>query len=140
MKLTIEHDRATIRRYGHLRPAKGWGVRRCGARCPGSSRTCTLEAGHRGPHVAHGLFRRVVAVWDSGGAEVAASTDRLRKTLASGTGASIRRGRPEGVLTALWHRVTNAARSLEELSWIVLFVVFLGWVFYWVHLLFRISH
>lgn len=64
MKLTIHEDREQIRRYAHVRPAPRWGGPRCGARCPGTLRHCTLKKGHTGVHVAHGWLRRVVAVWD----------------------------------------------------------------------------
>lgn len=64
MKLTIHDDREQIRRYDHVRPAPRWGGPRCGARCPGTLRHCTLKKGHTGVHVAHGWLRRVVAVWD----------------------------------------------------------------------------
>jgi hypothetical protein len=139
MKLTIEHDRETIKRYGHIRPVRGWGARRCDARCPGTSRTCTLETGHRGPHVAHGLFKRVVAVWDTPGTEVVASSDRLRTTLVPRTQSPLRGGNPQGIMKALWHRVVRAADSLEEISWVVLFIAIVGWAIYWVHLLFTVS-
>jgi len=65
VRITVEQDRETIKRYGHIRPAPVWGGGRCGARCPGTSRACTLERSHRGLHVAHGMFAEVVAVWDT---------------------------------------------------------------------------
>ncbi len=70
MKLTIEADREAIQRYRHLARAPS-GVATCSARCPGTTRNCTLRRGHGGPHVSHGAFRRVLAVWDKGaGAEL----------------------------------------------------------------------
>lgn len=63
-----QQDAAEIeRRYSHLKPA-GWGKRRCLARLPRPIRvpgyyTCTLEAGHSGPHAA-GVLNKVIAVWD----------------------------------------------------------------------------
>lgn len=112
MKLTVEENPETIKRYGHLRPAPRWGVDRCSALCPGTSRTCTLEAGHRGHHVAHGLFRRVVAVWDSGGQAQKAHRRAKR------TGAAVRRiSNPGGGLAAairaFWGRLRRRPPSLE---------------------------
>ena len=66
MKLTIEENRERIKRFNHIKPASLWGSGRCFAKCPGVRRRCTRERGHAGPHVAHGTFRRVVAVWDTG--------------------------------------------------------------------------
>ena len=65
MRLTREEHPEAIKRYGHIKRARGWRVRPCAAKCPGTTRTCTRGEGHRGPHVAHGAFRKVVAVWDS---------------------------------------------------------------------------
>jgi hypothetical protein len=59
MRLTVEENREALRRYGHIRPAAR-GAARCSARCPGATRTCTQESGHRGPHVSHGRLRKVV--------------------------------------------------------------------------------
>lgn len=64
MKLTVEENPETIKRYSHIRPAPPWRAARCSVTCPGTTRACTLEKGHRGPHVAHGRFGKVVAVWD----------------------------------------------------------------------------
>lgn len=139
MKLTVEHDRETLKRYRHTRPARGWGVRRCGARCPGSARTCTLEAGHRGPHISHGLFGKVVAVWDSEGMGVTASVARLRTTLATGTGGRLRKKSTEGTAAAIWHRVAGAMDSLPEIAFLTFLAVFLGAVAYWLYALFRVS-
>jgi hypothetical protein len=65
MRLTMEKNREAIRRFRHIRPAPFWTSARCAQKCPGTQRTCTREKGHRGPHVAHQRFRRVVAVWDA---------------------------------------------------------------------------
>ena len=66
MRLTVEHNREAIKRYRDVKLAPTWGTVRCRAKCPGTQRSCTLEVDHRGPHVAHGRFRKVVAVWDAG--------------------------------------------------------------------------
>jgi hypothetical protein len=67
MLITIEENRESIKRYSHVKPASSKDGAPCSARCPGSTRTCTLKRGHAGPHISHqGLFRKVVAVWDKG--------------------------------------------------------------------------
>lgn len=65
MKLTREQHPERLKRYRHLERAR-WGADRCGRRLGQSKRTCTLGKGHRGPHAAHGLFGRLLAVWESG--------------------------------------------------------------------------
>jgi hypothetical protein len=66
MRLTIEENREAMKRYRHIKPAPQKGPARCTAVCPGTVRTCTLRRGHGGPHISHGLFGRVLAVWDKG--------------------------------------------------------------------------
>lgn len=64
MRLTVEEHPEAIKRFRHVNPARLAGS--CSVRCPGTRRSCTLEKGQRGPHVAHrGLLARVVAVWDA---------------------------------------------------------------------------
>lgn len=65
MKLTIDRDKEALQRYRHLARAPA-GVAACSARCPGTIWNCTLRRGHGGPHVSHGTFKRVLAVWDKG--------------------------------------------------------------------------
>jgi hypothetical protein len=64
MILTIEENSEEIKRFSNIKPAPIWGPVRCFARCPGTPRTCTLSQGHPGPHIAHAMFKKVVAVWD----------------------------------------------------------------------------
>lgn len=138
MKLTIESDRETLKRYGHIKPARGWGVHRCSARCPGSSRRCSLERGHRGPHVAHGMFGKVVAVWDPDTA-VHPSVDRLRTTLKSTSGSALRHGTEVGPLQALRRRLASLTDSLGEIGLAVVFLAMVGGFLYWLILFFRAS-
>ena len=126
MKLTIEDNPETIKRYSHIRPAFVLGSIRCSAWCPGTSRNCTLKKGHKGPHVAHGLFRNVVAVWDEKSkfrrfelsetrevAEVRAGDGRARRLLP--------------ILASLRGRIVRRTPSIEE----VVFLVFaLGMVWF----------
>jgi len=64
MRLIREEHREEIKKYEHIKPAPTFGPVRCFARLPGTARTCTLAEGHSGPHVAHGMFKKVMAVWD----------------------------------------------------------------------------
>jgi len=66
MKLTIEKDRERLKRFSHIQRAPPWMGSRCERRCPGSRRECSRKKGHPGPHVAHGILGRVLAVWDEG--------------------------------------------------------------------------
>lgn len=77
MILTRERDPQLIEQYSHIRPAPTWGPLRCFDRCPGSKRTCTLAKDHSGPHVSHGLFKKVMAVWDNEKQETDKNTDYL---------------------------------------------------------------
>ncbi|GMV05747.1 MAG: hypothetical protein AMXMBFR53_20240 [Gemmatimonadota bacterium] len=64
MKLTREANREAVRHYDHVGRAPVLGGDPCDARCSGVRHRCTREAGHTGPHVAHGLLGRVLVVWD----------------------------------------------------------------------------
>ena len=138
MRLTAERDPETIKRYGHIKPARGWGVHVCSARCPGTTRTCTLEAGHRGPHVAHGAFRKVVAVWDDGGMEAHPSVQRLRSSLEGRAASGVRKDDRESSV-AFWRQMVPSHFSVEEAALLALLLVVLGLAFYWLMLLFRAS-
>lgn len=127
MKLTIEDNPETIKRYAHFKPAPPWGAERCGARCPGTSRTCTLEKGHRGHHVAHGGFNRVVAVWDAG-SDIRKRDPRAEATLASDVKDVLRRGG----LVALWQGIRNVVPSLETAVFLILFAMMVGFGIHWI--------
>jgi hypothetical protein len=124
MKLTIEDNPETIKRYGHLRPAPPWGSVRCSAKCPGTTRTCTRERGHRGPHVTHGTFRKVVAVWDSGAEGRSVEPTRSSRKLRRSRGGSAPRA-PQadgwlGSLKAFWGALRRITPSMEEVLLIAL--------------------
>lgn len=127
MRLTVEDNPETIKRYGHLKPASLWGSARCGVRCPGSSHTCTLEKGHRGPHAAHGLFKRVVAVWDAGSV--------VRKSEDVALGVALRDDLRNGVVMEAWRAFRNVVPDMETGIYLAFFVAFLGFVIYWVLLI-----
>lgn len=123
MRLTAKDDPETIRRFAHIKPARGRRVVLCEAICPGTTRKCTLAAGHHGPHVAHGLLRKVHAVWDSG-TELRASTAPLQRSLEA-RGPRLRdQGDPSTLLAALWARTVRALSNVEEVVFIILFIAF----------------
>jgi hypothetical protein len=127
MRLTVEENPETIKRYAHLRPAPLWGSVRCGVRCPGTSRSCTLEKGHRGPHAAHGLFKRVVAVWDAGfpvGRPEGIAVDRAERDAFE-----------EGGAVAAWRAFRNVVPDMESGIYLTFFVAFVGFVIYWLLLI-----
>jgi hypothetical protein len=125
VRLTREEHPESIKRYRHVKPALR--APRCYLRCPGTTHTCSLEKGHRGPHVAHGLFSRVVAVWDVGaeGAPRAAparvSPKRPRRKSIGTKSRS-----PSGFVEELVGIVRHAASSLEELAWLTFFIAFVA--------------
>jgi hypothetical protein len=64
MKLTHKKNPHEIAQFKDVEPAPLFGDLRCFAPCEGETFTCTLADGHTGPHVAHGFFKKVIAVWD----------------------------------------------------------------------------
>lgn len=149
MKLTVEDNRETIKRYAHIEPAPRVGGTRCGVRCPGAPRHCTRQEGHRGPHVSHGSFGRVLAVWDGRGAPARLPERDPEETpprLPSGKGPTAPTRPPahprawdESTASSLarmvWNQVVRAVSQPEEAF---LFVFFLGMVaagIYWVALI-----
>ena len=133
MRLTIEERPETIKRYSHITPARGWRIRPCSAKCPGAPRSCTLERGHRGPHVAHGRFKRVVAVWDSG-----AGPERSGVMGRTSTGKSpigLRTNSSVGVLERVWRVVVRSLAAPEDLALFLLFLAFVWFAFEWLLLI-----
>jgi len=130
VKLTVEENRETIKRYGHIRPASRWGSVRCFARCPGNSRTCTLEVDHNGPHVAHGIFRQVVAVWDAN-RKVCRSEAERKTVVGPMAPKGLKTELPAAAVDGFWRRVVRRAPSLEQGFLLVLFVAMVGFVIDW---------
>jgi hypothetical protein len=131
MKLTIEENRETIKRYGHIKPASRWGTVRCSSRCPGSSRTCTLEKDHRGPHVAHGRFNRVVAVWGEG-VKVRKPEGKARRDVGVTAGNVFRGGWVPTALAVFRNRfVRRLPSSVEEGFLLILAVAMVGFALDW---------
>lgn len=134
MRLTVEDNPETIKRYGHIKPARGRRTESCSTRCPGTARHCTLAKGHRGPHVAHGLFNKVVAVWDAGtGAQAAERT--VTRTSQSRARSDLRTMRPVGVLEALWRLVVHTISSAEEIALLIFFLAFVWFAIDWLRLI-----
>lgn len=141
MRLTAETDPERIRRYDHVRPARGIGARRCDAACPGIDRSCTLAHGHRGPHVAHGRWGRVRAVWDGGDAPARPGSEAVRRVAESArqgalsTGRSrsgarpARRPRPGGGAVTRW--LADRFSSVEDVAMLILLLAFLGFAVDW---------
>lgn len=63
LRLTRMEDPEEIKKYSYIKPAP-FSVPHCYAPCLGTKMTCSLEPGHEGPHVAHGFFKKVYAVWE----------------------------------------------------------------------------
>ncbi|NNL30061.1 MAG: hypothetical protein HKO77_03520 [Gemmatimonadetes bacterium] len=120
-------------RYAHVKPAPFW-RKRCGRTAPGSERTCTREPGHRGPHVAHGPLRRVVAVWEAEDSRVAQPSGRKPAT---------RRpvGLPSKGSSSLTGRLGVAAKfmdeHIEEIALAVFFVAFVWFAIEWLMIILR---
>jgi hypothetical protein len=130
MKLTVQKNREAIRRYGHIKPASRLAASRCSAHCPGTKRTCTLERGHRGPHVSHGLFRKVVAVWDAGTRTHEPEQKVKRAVTSVSRDASWDQG-PVASLATFVRRIVRRAPPMEETLFIVFFVAMVGFFIDW---------
>lgn len=137
MRLTIEENPEAIQRYRHMKPARARGTPPCSARCPGTTRTCTLGRGHTGPHIAHGWFRRVLAVWEKDVKEHK-SAERARRTVVSvqkrpsqkDTGSLLVQ------LGALRDLVRRRSHILEEAVFLTLAVAFVGFAIRWLLMIF----
>lgn len=123
MRLTVEQDREKLQRYAHIQAFRGAAGRRCGLQMSGTTRRCSRERGHSGPHVAHGRLRKVVAVWDS-----SALPEASGEALANRARARRQGGLPSrhsrGALDRAWERALRILSSPEELFLLILFVAF----------------
>jgi hypothetical protein len=130
LRLTVEDNPEAVKRYRHIKPASVLRKRPCATVWRDQRHTCTREKGHRGPHVAHSLFRQVVAVWESVGAREVVGEAVGRKSQAR-TRNDLR-GRPVGlrgkssgsVLKILVGLVRRAISSPDEIAFVLLFAVF----------------
>ena len=134
MRLTLEQDRETIKRYSHIKPARGWRTKLCSTMCRGTAHTCTLAKDHRGPHVAHGLFKKVIAVWDSGTEDRASG--EVVSLASGGRGRSgLLTSRKVGILQSLRDRVASTVSSVDELVFLLLFLAFVAFAIQWLLLI-----
>ena len=142
MKFTVEENREAIKRYRHIKPGNGRKTRLCSTTCPGTARTCSRTKGHRGPHVAFGFWRNVVAVWDSGtGAQASAeslsriSTSKEGRVQRTERPVGLRTKTPVGLLESVKDFILGAFSSVEEIAFIILFIAFLKFSFDWIMLI-----
>lgn len=137
MRLTVEDNPETVRRYAHIKPSRGPRTRLCSARCPGTKHNCTRAKDHRPPHVAHGLLGKVLAVWDSGSATARRPTVDPPAKPTAGRRTGYRTPSSPGldsevrIFEALRERLSRVISSPDELLFIILFVAFVGFVIHW---------
>lgn len=131
MRLTLEEHPQAVKRYAHVKPARGAATKVCAATCPGTAYTCTRGKGHRGPHVAHASFRKVRAVWDSGAPSRAhsreaarISRERARSGQLTKRPVGLPTTTPAGVLEALKSALASTLSSWDQVAFVVLFIVF----------------
>ena len=133
MKLTIEKNPESIKRYQHVRPAPRWGSSTCGRQCPGTVRSCTLEKNHRGPHVAHTKFGKVVAVWDRT-AQIRSPEARKKATRNTKSTFVPAKGGNRGMavtLKTIWGRLTGGSFTLEDGFLLLLALAMVGFAIDW---------
>jgi hypothetical protein len=142
MRLTIEEHPEAIKRYGHIRPAPRWRARSCGSRLSGANHTCTRAEHHRGPHVAHARFGKVVAAWDSaavarapGEAAHAGSAHRERRDRPARRPVGLPTRTPAGLLERLGRRIVRVVTSVEELALLILFIAFVWFAIDWMRMI-----
>lgn len=134
MKLTLKENPDAIRRYAHVKPAPVMGARVCSVQCPGTNHACTLAVGHSGVHVAHGRFRKVVAVWD----RHAQVQEPKQITKKGQEAAAVRKAKKESLparIRGIWGRLVPSSHLIEA---VVLVVFFLGMVAWAIDLAIRI--
>lgn len=130
MKLTLEHDPESIQRYAHIRRPRGLGVQRCHIPCPGVARQCTLESGHRGPHVAHDWRGRVTAVWE-GGRALHGNADARKRVAEAATRHEAPGADSPSALTLIGRSLARRFSSVEDVVMLILFLAFLGFAVDW---------
>ena len=130
LRLTVEANPEAVKRYRHIKPASVLSKRRCSTVWRGQRHRCTREKGHHGPHVAHSLFRKVVAVWESVGAlevvgEAAGRKSQVRtRNDLKGRPVGLRKKSSGSVLKILEGLVRRATYHPDEIAFVLLFAVF----------------
>ncbi len=92
---------------------------------------CTLENHHNGPHVSHGWFNRVLAVWDDG-------LDRRQRRPTTTSAVTVSRQDFSDLgAVAVWKAVRRRLRLrpeyvMEEALFLIFFLAMVGFVADWV--------
>ncbi|RMH18460.1 MAG: hypothetical protein D6701_06290 [Gemmatimonadetes bacterium] len=147
MRLTVEEHSEAVRRYAHVGRARGLGARACGAPLPATGRRCSRDRGHGGPHVAHGRFGRVLAVWDR--SAVTRTPDRIatseelrasrrptrRKKAPARPTSAASSSREAGLARRVGAWVRAHVSSFEEALFLVMFLAFAVFAVQWALLL-----
>lgn len=131
MRLTVEEHRESLKRFGHVKSARR-GAPACSVRCPGSTRCCTRERGHSGPHITRGFLNRLLAAWDSGAAAEPSTQGKqdmrpshaVHRPKKRPIGLPLRR--PLGVLGTIRTFLAHATGSMEEIVWLLFALAFVG--------------
>ena len=137
MRITAKEHGEAARRFRHLRPARSWRAR-CGAACTGTAHRCTRERGHRGPHVAHAAFGRVVAVWEPAPGGVREGALESRRETRPGPRRPrrpSRRNRVPGWGAFLRYWLTRPFHEPELFVLLILFLAFVGFSIHWIVLI-----
>lgn len=137
MKLTVDEHPKAVARYAHIPRARRWSVVRCRRICPGTTYACTREAGHRGPHVAHGLLRGIRAVWESSALASSTSSGAAKRRSGSSTPIGLRGAPSRNLLAGLRELVMRVFSSGEELALLAFFVAFVWFALGWLRLIFQ---
>ena len=124
MRRTAKENPETIKRYGHIKPARGWKTVVCSTKCPGTPHACTLPRSHRGPHVAHGTFKRVVAVWHDETA-VQAFQGAVRQASRARARGGFQNAAPVRFLKSVGH-VVRTISSIEDIAMVILLLGAVG--------------
>lgn len=117
----IGREREANRSSSAVEPGSESRPRSCAIRCLGTRHRCTLPRNHEGPHIAHGLLRRTVAVWDSGFGTQEPAVVANRPAGDQGT----------GIREASWRRLVRTIPPFHDLLFLVFLVAFLGFAIQW---------
>ena len=136
MKLTVDEHPKAVARYAHIPRARRWSSIHCRRVCPGTRYTCTREAGHRGPHVAHGFFRRIRAVWEPSSAAAPSPRSAKRRSRPK-VPIGLRGAGSDGLFRGLRGFVGRVFSSGEELALFAFFIAFVWFAIDWLRLIFQ---
>ena len=98
--------------------------RPCRNRCRGTRHTCALPRNHLGPHMARGIFGRIVATWDlSIGAQEA--------QVALGQQERSKDGHHVGAPAESTRTVTRRRRSIDQILFLGFLLAFIAFAIQW---------